>query len=139
MNEIKLATYVTYLAISLPLTLTVGRTLFKHGRAFLLDAFTGNEYLADSVNHLLIVGFYLINCGWVTRSMTTSAPILTGQGGLEFLASRIGAVLMILGFMHFFNLFILSRIRRAGLRRISPPPVLPNEYLQPKMRVEVAS
>jgi hypothetical protein len=59
------STYITYLAISIALTVWVARTLHKNGRIFLVDSFHGNEPLADSVNHLLVVGFYLINIGYV--------------------------------------------------------------------------
>ena len=132
MNEIQVATYVGYLLISIPLTMAVGRTLHRHGKAFLVDAFDGNGELAESINHLLVVGFYLINCGWVTRSMATDEVLVHTHEGLEFLAARIGTVLLILGGMHFFNLYILNRFRRRGLESKAPPPVLPNEYLSRK-------
>ena len=57
-------TYAFYVVISLTLTIWVGRTLFVNGRVFLVDALH-NETLADSVNRLLVVGFYLINAGFV--------------------------------------------------------------------------
>ena len=63
------ACYVSYLAISIALTIWVARTLYRSGRIFLLDAFRGNEALADSVNHLLVVGFYLINIGYIALAM----------------------------------------------------------------------
>ena len=132
MNTVQVATYVGYLALSLPLTVAVGRTLHTHGKAFLVDAFGGDGDLATSINHLLVVGFYLINCGWVMRSMRTTEVLLTVTQGLEFLSGRIGTVLLILGGMHFFNLYVLNRIRRKGLQTQGPPPVLPNEYL-PRM------
>src|SRR5881275_2721392 len=56
-------TYVIYIALSIPLTVWVAQTLHKNGRIFLIDSFHGNEQLAGSVNHLLVVGFYLINIG----------------------------------------------------------------------------
>lgn len=58
-------TYIVYIALSIPLTIWVAHTLYKNGRIFLIDSFRGNERLADSVNHLLVVGFYLINIGYV--------------------------------------------------------------------------
>ncbi len=48
--------YLLYLAISIAVTIWVARTLHRSGRVFLVDAFGGNEALADSVNHLLVVG-----------------------------------------------------------------------------------
>ena len=50
-------TYIIYIALSIPLTVWVAQTLHKNGRVFLIDSFHGNEQLAGSVNHLLVVGF----------------------------------------------------------------------------------
>src|SRR5678809_71887 len=61
--------YLIYLTISITLTVWVARTLHKNGRIFLVDSFLGNEQLADSVNHLLVVGFYLINIGYVSLAL----------------------------------------------------------------------
>ncbi len=62
-------TYIVYIALSIPLTVWVAQTLHKNGRVFLVDSFRGNERLADSVNHLLVVGFYLINIGYVALAL----------------------------------------------------------------------
>ena len=42
-----LHTYLLYLTISIGITIWVARTLHKNGRTFLLEAFHGNEGLAD--------------------------------------------------------------------------------------------
>ena len=68
MNTI-VVTYLAYLCLSVALTVWVAQTLHKNGRIFLVDVFHGNEALADSVNHLLVVGFYLINFGYVTLAL----------------------------------------------------------------------
>ena len=67
--DILVTTYVIYLSISIALTIWVAQTLFKNGRVFLVDVFHGNESLADSVNHLLVVGFYLINFGYISLAL----------------------------------------------------------------------
>lgn len=46
-----------YLTLSIMLTTWVGRTVHKNVRLFLVDGFSGNDELAASVNHLLVVGF----------------------------------------------------------------------------------
>ena len=74
---IEITTYLLYLAISIALTVWVGRTLFKNGRVFLVDVFHGNESLADSVNHLLVVGFYLINFGYVSLALKLGYDVAT--------------------------------------------------------------
>ena len=72
--------YFSYLAISIALTVWVARTLHKNGRIFLVDAFHGNTQLADAVNHLLVVGFYLINVGYITLALKAN-PAATIDSG----------------------------------------------------------
>lgn len=124
MNYI-VGTYVLYLVISVALTVWVARTLHKNGRLFLVDAFHGNEALADSINHLLVVGFYLMNIGYVSLALKYGDKAADLQQLLEALSTKVGAVLLILGGMHFFNLFVLSRFRRRALRQGCPPPIPP--------------
>src|SRR5687768_17540782 len=81
------------------------RTLHRNGRVFIVAAFRGNEAMADSVNHLLVVGFYLINVGFITTALRYGAKPATLEAMLEFLSSKLGLVLLVLGGMHFFNIF----------------------------------
>ena len=118
-------TYLIYLLISILMTVWVARTLHKNGRVFLVDSFNGKEELADSVNHLLVVGFYLINIGFVTLALKYGQKPLSLQEAIEFLSTKVGLVLVVLGGMHFFNVYIISRLRRRGL--LQPPPVQPDQ------------
>lgn len=122
-------TYLAYLAISVALTVWVARTLHKNGRIFLVDSFLGNEKLADSVNHLLVVGFYLINVGYVTLALKYGVTAATMQEGLETLSTKVGLVLLVLGFMHFFNLLVFTRMRRRALNHRPPPVYAPHAPL----------
>ena len=119
-----IATYFAYLVVSIALTVWVARTLHKNGRIFLVDSFLGNEELADSVNHLLVVGFYLINIGYVTLALKYGVAAAGAQEAVESLSTKVGLVLLVLGFMHFFNLFVFSRMRKRALMH-RPPPILP--------------
>lgn len=125
MNHI-VFTYMIYLAISVTLTIWVARTLHRNGRVFLVDVFHGNESLADSVNHLLVVGFYLINLGYVSLALKLGYGVANMQEAIEALSWKVGTVLVVLGGMHFFNLYVFSRIRRRGVLAYAPPPVLPD-------------
>jgi hypothetical protein len=105
-------TYIAYIILSIFLTVWVAQTLHKNGRVFLVDVFHGEESLADSVNHLLVVGFYLINLGYVSLALKIGYEIGSAREGIEALSWKIGLVLLVLGGMHFFNLFVFSRIHR---------------------------
>ena len=128
-----LHTYFVYLAISIGITIWVARTLHKNGGSFLIDAFNGNQPLADSVNHLLVVGFYLLNLGWIVMTLRTYQQIETGRALMELLSDKVGTVLIVLGLLHFANLYIFSRMRRRALdRRLdAPPPIPPTGYFYP--------
>jgi hypothetical protein len=126
--SVEIMTYLVYLAISIALTVWVAHTLHKNGRVFLVDVFHGNEPLADSVNHLLVVGFYLINLGYVCLALKLGYVLASAQEGIEALSVKVGMVLIVLGGMHFFNLFIFSRMRRRVTLRNSPPPVAPDVF-----------
>jgi len=104
-------TYLIYLAISVPVALWVGRTLYKNGRPFLMEVFQGKEDLADSVNHLLVVGFYLVSIGFVTLALRIGAEPDDIAGIMEALSTKVGLVLFVLGGAHFSNLFLFSRLR----------------------------
>jgi hypothetical protein len=125
---IEITTYLVYLAISIALTIWVARTLHKNGRVFLVDVFHGNEQLADSVNHLLVVGFYLINFGYVSMALKLGYEIANAKEGIEALSVKVGMVLIVLGCMHFFNLFVFSRMRRRKVVHDNRPPVGPDAF-----------
>lgn len=113
------ACYFSYLAISIALTIWVARTLHRSGRVFLVDAFHGNTELTDSVNHLLVVGFYLINVGYIALALTTSSPMSNFREIIELESVKIGFVLLILGAMHFFNILVFAKMRNRATAGVS--------------------
>lgn len=115
MNYI-IITYCFYLIISITLTIWVAKTLFKNGKIFLYDIFHGNKELADSVNNLLLVGFYLINVGYVVYTLQIYTDIINVQEVVENLSVKIGLIILILGGMHFLNLYIFFNLRKRALQ-----------------------
>ncbi|TQL20630.1 hypothetical protein [Streptomyces sp. SLBN-134] len=124
--------YVIYLVVSLGLTVWVARTLSSNGRVFLADVLHGNEKLADAVNHLLVVGFYLVNLGFVALYLSGDETIADTRGIFEALSTKLGVVLLVLGVMHLANVYVLNRFRRRGvMEREQLPPVAPQEWVAP--------
>lgn len=106
-----LLVYAVYLTVSVLLTVWVARTLFTNGRTFLVDIFHGNEPLADSVNKLLLTGFYLINIGYATLGLRSDDEVSSYQQTVETLSIKLGTIILILGAMHFFNLYVFYKLR----------------------------
>ena len=111
------ATYAIYVVLSLAITIWVGQTLHKNGRVFLVENFSGNEELADSVNHLLLVGFYLVNLGFVTLALKYGVKPVDLVSAVEALSTKVGLAIVVLGAMHFFNMYVLTRFRHSMLFR----------------------
>ena len=108
-TTIILTTHVVYLAISIVLTIWVARTLSTNGLVFLIQSFAGNDELARSVNHLLVVGFYLLNMGYVTLALRYGTRPHDWVSAIEFLSSKVGLVLLVLGATHVFNMTLINR------------------------------
>ncbi|MFI6287204.1 hypothetical protein ACIBCM_21060 [Streptomyces sp. NPDC051018] len=124
--------YIVYLLISVALTVWVARTLSRNGRIFLSDVMKGNEKLADAVNHLLVVGFYLVNLGFVALYLRVSESVKDTRGLFDALSVKLGVVLLVLGLMHLTNVYVLNKIRRRGaLEHEQVPPVGPQGWLPP--------
>jgi len=124
--DLRLIDYVVYLVAGAALTVWVGGTLFKNGRVFLVSVFQETG-LADSVNHLLVVGFYLVNLGAAALLINAGGAPASFPDMVQETVTRIGVVLLVLGSMHFLNMLVLYLIRRPRKPR---PPVPVNPYYQ---------
>ena len=126
----KLAMYLGYLVLSLALTAWVSRSLYRNGQVFLDDAL-GDERLAVSINHLLVVGFWLLNAGFVAVMIRVDGMVTNATDAIETLSVKLGLVLIVLGGVHLFNVYVLNRFRRRRMLENQPPPVQPSMYLPP--------
>lgn len=115
-----IAGYVGYLAITVPLTIWVATTLSRNGRVFLADVFGGDEGLADAVNRLLVVGFYLLNLGFVSLYLRSGGSS-SAEDVFDVLSVKVGVVLLTLGVLHFFNVYLFNRLRRRHRMEQFPP------------------
>lgn len=104
--------YALYLAITLALTIWVARTLSRNGIVFLMQCFGQNETLARSTNHLLVVGFYLVNLGFITLTLSLGNEPQTVPAAIRFLSSKVGLAVIVLGAMHFFNMGAIAQFGR---------------------------
>ena len=112
--------YVLYLLITVPLTIWVATALRRHGEVFLLEVFRGNERLAHAVNQLLVIGFYLLNFGFLSLFLSSGRDISDNRGVMEVVSTKVGAVAVVLGVLHFANLWGLNAFRRRAMLHPGP-------------------
>lgn len=116
MTNPALLVYLPYAAIAVSLTIWLARTISRHGEVFLEDVFVGRPELAHAVNHLLVIGFYLVNLGWALLLMKSGAAahVTSPTSAVELLATKLGTLLLLLGVAHFANLLIFNRLRATS-------------------------
>ncbi|TIX49839.1 hypothetical protein E5222_11310 [Alteraurantiacibacter aquimixticola] len=116
--------YALYLAFSIGLTVWVARTLSSNGEIFLIDCFGHDEKLARSTNHLLVVGFYLVNLGFILLALQFGREPTTGPEAIRFIATKVGLAVLVLGGWHFFNMHAIAKFGRKVGRWIREAHVL---------------
>ncbi len=126
--------YALYLIISITMTIWVARVLSKSGEVFLIKCFAQDQELAQSTNRLLVIGFYLVNIGFICFRLegwsVDTIDLIPDVG------SRVGVSILVLGLMHFFNMIMIAKFGRivsdwvhaSGeyTREEALPPPLPN-------------
>lgn len=122
--------YAVYVVVAVTLTAWLARTLFRNGTAFLHDVFADRPKLADAVNRLLVVGFYMLNLGYALYILRASRG-LDAFEALQFLVNRLALLLVSLAVLHFVNVFVFWRIRARREQRDMPPPVAPQVLIPP--------
>ena len=120
-------TYALYLVIAIGLTIWVAHTLSRNGKVFLVRCFGHDEQLATSINHLLVVGFYLVNLGFIAIALSVAGEPVTVAGAIRLLAWQVGIAILVLGGMHFFNMGAISRygVKLAGWVEAQGAPAEP--------------
>jgi hypothetical protein len=125
-----IAVYAAYSVISVGLTVWIARTLFKNGAVFLEEVFADQPRMAEAVNRLLVVGFYLLNLGYASLLLKAGGSASAVEA-VEVLSTKVGMLLLSLGAMHFLNLYLFHRIRRRAKIAVLPPPVAPQMHVLP--------
>ena len=129
-DENVIVVYVVYVLIAATLTAWLARTLFRNGTAFLHDVFAERPELADAVNRLLVVGFFMLNLGYALYLLRASRG-LDAFEATQFLVNRLAILLVTLAGMHFLNVFVFWRIRARREQRTLPFPIAPQVLVPP--------
>jgi hypothetical protein len=119
-----IAVYVAYAAVALVLTAWLAKTLSTNGAVFLQDVFGDRPGLAEAVNRLLVVGFYMLNLGYAFYVLRAGRG-LDAFGAVQFLVNRLALLLVTLAIIHFVNVYVFWQIRGRSERRQLPVPVAP--------------
>lgn len=110
MNTV-VGSHLAYLALTVSVTIWVGRTLRKQGTAYITTGNDGRRELASSMSQLLVVGFYLLNLGIVAIALRFGDRATDLQSAIEILSNKAGYVLLGQGLVYFIIVGVISSTR----------------------------
>ncbi len=106
--------YILYLAITYWVTVHVGLRFYRYGRVYMLSLFQGEETMTDTVNRLLLVGYYLLNLGYAAVMIHFWQHIVTWAELLASLCTMTGTILLSLALIHFCNMAVIWLVSRKN-------------------------
>lgn len=131
--------YIAYLLLSMGLTIAVGVALSRSGRVFLTEVLGGNRALADAVNRLLIVGFYLLTLGFIALVMRPPGAITSAAQAAQVLSIKVGEVLLVLGAAHVAGVTVVRRFGRRAAAQTPASAAAPASPASPAVAAAPAS
>ena len=107
--------YIIYLAITYLVTVRVGLIFYRNGRVYILNLFEGEETITDSINKILLAGYYLLNLGYTAVMISFWKTIDTYTELITTISIMAGRILVTLAIIHFLNMstiYILSKNKK---------------------------
>jgi hypothetical protein len=105
-----LAAYIIYLFITYLITVRVGGIFYKNGRSYILTILKGDERLTDSINKILLAGYYLLNLGYATIMLSFWKTITTYAAIVASVSTMTGRIVLTLAIIHFINMYAIIMI-----------------------------
>jgi len=122
-------TYLVYSVVAIAMTSVLAKTLFTNGAVFLSAVFDDNPSMGKACNQLLVTGFYMLNLGYAFLIFKTNGAVDAVEA-TENLVTKLGLLLVSLGIIHFVNMAVFWKIKKAGDREKYIPAV-PTTYVPP--------
>lgn len=105
--------YIIFLALMIFIIVYVGRYFYSNGRVFIISLVKGNVSLADHINKLLLIAYYLFNIGYSFIQLKQWQKLTNLEMLFSSLASNIGALIFILAITHYFNMLIIYQLSKS--------------------------
>lgn len=99
--------YIIFLAVMVFIIGYVGRHFFINGKVFIRSIMNENRTLADHVNQLLLLAYYLFNIGYAFIKLRYWPKINNPELLVSSLAFNIGILIFILAVTHYFNMLAI--------------------------------
>lgn len=106
--------YIIYLFVTYLITVNVGLIFYRNGRHYILELMNGDTVITDSINKILLIGYYLLNLGYAALMITTWELISSYTQLLSTVVIMVGRILLTLAIVHFFNMTAIYLMRKRN-------------------------
>ena len=103
--------YLIYIPLTMFITIYVGKQCHMHGLIYVKSAFS-NDDLANSVNNLLLIGYYLVNIGYAIMGIQSWEYITSAHQLISDISLHLGSIILILALLHYTNITGLALVRK---------------------------
>ncbi|AXG67951.1 hypothetical protein KORDIASMS9_00133 [Kordia sp. SMS9] len=104
--------YILYIPIIFFITIKVGWILYKSGEVFLCSIFQNDIEMTQNLNKLLLIGYYLINLGAATITITFWDTVENLPEMINTLSKILGSTIVLLALLHYNNIFWITFLNR---------------------------
>ena len=109
-----ISAYIIYITLMVFIILVVGRHFYNNGRLFILSLLKGHVVLADYINKLLLVAYYLFNCGYAFLKLKHWQKIESSEELFSSLSINMGVLILILAITHYFNMLVIYFLSKSN-------------------------
>ncbi len=102
--NLNIATYLIFFALVAFVTIRVGWAIYKNGEHFIIALIPEDLHLVESINKMLLVGYYLLNIGYTAAIISTWSTVTTVEQLISSLCFKAGYIILGLGLVHFLNM-----------------------------------
>lgn len=100
--------YFIYFAITFFIIVKVGRICYQNGNVFVSQLIPNHEDLCKKVNHVLLIGYYLLNIGYCTMTIISWDKIHNFSQLIEIISYKSALIITIIALLHYLNIFLIT-------------------------------
>ena len=108
-----LTTYGIYLILMVYIIVYVGRYFYTNGRVFIISLLNNNVELADHLNKLLLLAYYLFNIGYTFIKLKSWQRVNNIESLFSSLSTNMAVLILILALTHYFNMLVIFYLSKS--------------------------
>ena len=109
-----ISVYFVFITLVSFIIIYVGRYFYTNGRVFIVSLLHDNVPLADNINRLLLVGYYLVNIGYAFIKLKQWPKIDAVATWFSSLATNMATLILILALLHYMNMLIIYSLSKSN-------------------------